>query len=142
MEVHEVAVAFGESEMLKGNEYLVQDISQGTYGPEQIARFIHKLQETVATVDFQKNCVFIDEAGFHSQLMRGRAWSKVGTPANVKVHTQKGVNLRIDRERVSFRGIRRNPLKQGDELTPRIAEACNTVATKDCLQWVKHAESY
>lgn len=37
----------------------------------------------VAGVDFQKNCVFIDEAGFHSQLMRGRAWSKVGTPANI-----------------------------------------------------------
>ncbi|KAI8883902.1 hypothetical protein K501DRAFT_156682, partial [Backusella circina FSU 941] len=46
-----------------------------------------------ASVDFQNNCVFTDEAGFHSQLMRGRAWSKVGTPANVKVHIQKGVNL-------------------------------------------------
>lgn len=31
-------------------------------------------------------------------------------------------------------GIRRNPLKKDDELTPRIAEACNTVTTKDCLQ--------
>jgi hypothetical protein len=46
-----------------------------------------------AGVDFQKNCVFIDEAGFHSQLMRGPAWLKVGTPANVKMHTQKRVNL-------------------------------------------------
>ncbi|KAI8874521.1 hypothetical protein K501DRAFT_101117 [Backusella circina FSU 941] len=63
------------------------------YGPEQIARFIHILQETGATVGFQKNCVFIDEVGFHSQLRRGRAWSKVDTPANVKVHTQKDVNL-------------------------------------------------
>ncbi|KAI8635725.1 hypothetical protein BD408DRAFT_357050 [Parasitella parasitica] len=29
-----------------------------------------------AGVDFQRNCVFIDEAGFHSQMMRGKAWSK------------------------------------------------------------------
>lgn len=206
--------------------------------------------------------MFIDEAGFHSQLMRGRAWSKVGTPANVKVHAQKGVNLSMiecicARGIISFTkviplkigdaeliekefnsevsakkrkrnteelkkqkplkkgttayhivkyvktvmdvldknemkgffivmdncrvhhsrfvvdaiekreykplfmppyspflnpieecwskiksGIRRNPLRKGDELTPRIAEACNTVTTKDCLQWVKHAESY
>jgi hypothetical protein len=27
-------------------------------------------------------------------------------------------------------GIRRNPLKKDDELTPHIAETCNTVATK------------
>ncbi|KAG1462229.1 hypothetical protein G6F56_005559 [Rhizopus delemar] len=33
-------------------------------------------------------------------------------------------------------GIRRNPLKIGDELTPRIAEACNMVTTKDRLQWL------
>ncbi|KAG2201908.1 hypothetical protein INT46_001567 [Mucor plumbeus] len=39
-------------------------------------------------------------------------------------------------------GIKRNPLKKGDELTPLTAEACNTATTKDCLQWVKHAESY
>ncbi|KAI8883903.1 hypothetical protein K501DRAFT_183453 [Backusella circina FSU 941] len=38
--------------------------------------------------------------------------------------------------------IKRSPLKKGDKLTPRVAEACNTVTTKDCLQWVKHAESY
>ncbi|KAI9478548.1 MAG: hypothetical protein EXX96DRAFT_505072 [Benjaminiella poitrasii] len=44
-------------------------------------------------VDFKKNYMFIDEAGFHSQMTRGRAWSKVGTPANVKVHIQKDVNL-------------------------------------------------
>ncbi|KAI8078245.1 uncharacterized protein B0P05DRAFT_470602, partial [Gilbertella persicaria] len=40
-------------------------------------------------VGSQKNCVFIDKAGFHSQLMRGRARPKVSTPANLKVHTQK-----------------------------------------------------
>jgi transposase len=46
-----------------------------------------------ADVDFQKNCVFVDEAGFNAHLMRNRAWAKIGDPAVVKVHTQKGVNL-------------------------------------------------
>jgi hypothetical protein len=27
-----------------------------------------------AGVDFQRNCVFVDEAGFHSQIVRNRAW--------------------------------------------------------------------
>jgi thymidine kinase len=39
-----------------------------------------------AGVDFQRNCVFIDEAGFHSQMMRSPAWSKVGTAATVQDH--------------------------------------------------------
>lgn len=49
-----------------------------------------------ASVDYQKKkCVFIDEAGFNSQLTRSRAWSKIGTPAKVSVNTQKGVNISI-----------------------------------------------
>lgn len=43
----------------------------------------------------KKNCVFIDEAGFNSQLTRSRAWSKIGTPAKVSVNTQKGMNISI-----------------------------------------------
>ncbi|CEP12447.1 hypothetical protein [Parasitella parasitica] len=46
-------------------------------------------------VDFQKNCVFIDEAGFHTQMMRSRAWSKKGDPANVEVHARRGANITI-----------------------------------------------
>lgn len=52
-------------------------------------------QWKAAGVNFRENCVFIYEAGFNSQLMRGRAWSKFGEPAIVKVHTQKGVNISI-----------------------------------------------
>lgn len=48
-----------------------------------------------AGVDFKKNCVFIDEAGFNSHMIRGRAWSKVGEPASVKVHTRRGLNLSL-----------------------------------------------
>ena len=38
--------------------------------------------------------------------------------------------------------IRRNPLKKGDELTPRIAEACKTVTVEYCQGWIRHAETY
>ncbi|CEP20206.1 hypothetical protein [Parasitella parasitica] len=46
-------------------------------------------------VDFQKNCVFVDEAGFNTHMIRGRAWSKVGEPANVTVYKQRGANISI-----------------------------------------------
>ncbi|KAI9281504.1 hypothetical protein BY458DRAFT_574879, partial [Sporodiniella umbellata] len=46
-----------------------------------------------ACVIFSESCIFIDETGFHSQLMRSRAWSKVGDPAIVKARTKKGVNI-------------------------------------------------
>jgi transposase len=58
-------------------------------------RFNIITQWRAAGVNFNENCVFVDEAGFHSQMMRGRAWSKKGDPALVKVHTQKGVNISI-----------------------------------------------
>lgn len=50
----------------------------------------------------KKNYVFVDEVGFHAQMIRGRAWSKKGDPAVVKVHTQKGVNISIVGYIVSF----------------------------------------
>lgn len=46
-------------------------------------------------VDFRKNCVFIDESGFNTHMIRGRAWSKVGEPASVTVHKQRGANISI-----------------------------------------------
>jgi hypothetical protein len=39
--------------------------------------------------------IVLDEAGFHSQLIKSRSWSKVGDPAIVKVYMQKGVNICI-----------------------------------------------
>jgi transposase len=38
--------------------------------------------------------------------------------------------------------IRRNPLEEGDELTPRIAGAFCTVIVEDCQGWIRHAETY
>lgn len=46
-------------------------------------------------VDFQNNSVFIDKAGFNSHQTTSRTWSVKGTPAQVEVPTQKGVNFRI-----------------------------------------------
>jgi len=48
-------------------------------------------------VDFRNNCVFVDEADFNTHMIRGRAWSKVGEPANVTVHKQRGANISIVR---------------------------------------------
>lgn len=48
-----------------------------------------------ASIDFLKNCVFVYEAGFHSQIMRGRACLKAGGLAKVKVYNQKCVNINI-----------------------------------------------
>lgn len=68
-------------------------------------------------VDFLKNCVFVDEAGFHSQMMRGRGWATVGKPASVKVPMQKGINISIvgcisPFGTISFSKV--EPLKQSD----------------------------
>ncbi|KAG1053493.1 hypothetical protein G6F43_004434 [Rhizopus delemar] len=39
-------------------------------------------------MDFESNCVFIDEAGFHINMKRSFAWSRVGTRAIVKTKTK------------------------------------------------------
>ena len=68
-------------------------------------------------VDFKTNCVFVDEAGFHTQMIRGRAWSKKGDPAVVQVHTQKSVNISIIGRTSPFGVInfsKVEPLKKSD----------------------------
>lgn len=40
-------------------------------------------------VDVQKNCIFVDEAGFNTHMIRERAWSKIGEPANITIQKQK-----------------------------------------------------
>lgn len=47
------------------------------------------------SVGFQKNCVFLGEAGFNTRMIRGRAWSKKGEPANLTVHKRRGANINI-----------------------------------------------
>lgn len=58
-------------------------------------RFDIITQWKAARVNYRENCVFVDEAGFHTQIIRSRAWSRKGDPAVVKVQRQKGVNISI-----------------------------------------------
>lgn len=46
-------------------------------------------------VDFQNNCVFVDEAGFNTHMIRGRACSEVREPAYVTIYKQRGAKISI-----------------------------------------------
>ncbi|KAG2201534.1 hypothetical protein INT47_007411 [Mucor saturninus] len=46
-------------------------------------------------MDFQKNCVSIDEAGFNVNITRNRGWSKRGTPAKAIVPSARSTSITI-----------------------------------------------
>ena len=46
-------------------------------------------------VDYMKNCMFVDEAGFNSHQTGSRGWSKVGELAVAKIPKKEGVNISI-----------------------------------------------
>lgn len=46
-------------------------------------------------MDFKKNCVFLDEAGFNLYISRTRGWSRKGKPCRVLVPKSKGKNITI-----------------------------------------------
>ncbi|KAI8048502.1 DDE superfamily endonuclease-domain-containing protein [Thamnidium elegans] len=46
-------------------------------------------------IDFEKNCVFLDEAGFNPHISRSRGWSKKGKPAKSIVPTSRGTSITI-----------------------------------------------
>ena len=46
-------------------------------------------------IDFEKNCVFLDEAGFNLHISRSRGWSKKGKPAKSIVPTSRGTSITI-----------------------------------------------
>ncbi len=46
-------------------------------------------------MDFESNCVFLDEAGFNLHITRNRGWSKKGTPAKIEVPTSRGTSITI-----------------------------------------------
>lgn len=46
-------------------------------------------------MDFLKNCVFIDEAGFNINITRNRGWSKKGTPAKAIVPSARSTSITI-----------------------------------------------
>ncbi|KAF7725528.1 hypothetical protein EC973_009558 [Apophysomyces ossiformis] len=46
-------------------------------------------------MDFDNNCVFLDEAGFNLHMTRTRGWSKKGAPAKTTVPASKGTTITI-----------------------------------------------
>ncbi|KAG2199315.1 hypothetical protein INT47_012949 [Mucor saturninus] len=46
-------------------------------------------------MDFEKNCVFIDEAGFNINITCNRGWSKKGKPAKAIVPTSRSTSITI-----------------------------------------------
>jgi transposase len=48
-----------------------------------------------ADMDFMKNCVFLDEAGFNLHLSRTRGWSPKGSRCVIEVPNSKGSNITI-----------------------------------------------
>src|ERR1700738_4731917 len=51
--------------------------------------------ENMQDMDFSKNCVFIDEAGFNLHIQRNFGRSLKGTPAKGTVPTGRGVPVSI-----------------------------------------------
>lgn len=51
--------------------------------------------ERDSSMDFMKNCVFIDEAGFNMHVRRNVDRSKIGTPAKGVVPTNRGISITI-----------------------------------------------
>ncbi|KAG1532924.1 hypothetical protein G6F51_012873 [Rhizopus arrhizus] len=45
--------------------------------------------------DFEKNCIFLDEAGFNLHMTRTRGWSKKGKPAKAVVPASRGTSITI-----------------------------------------------
>ncbi|KAG2192483.1 hypothetical protein INT46_002772 [Mucor plumbeus] len=113
IEVDKVAVEFGDIEMLRRNEYLVEDISQSAedekmeeivleleemtitktktykkYGPEQIACYIHILQETGATIPKAAEACGIPTSSAHKILNQFN--DSNGTILPGSTSTQKG----------------------------------------------------
>ncbi|KAG1344247.1 hypothetical protein G6F62_004549 [Rhizopus arrhizus] len=64
--------------------------------PERILarkEWVEGLRDT--DVDYMRNCVFIDEAGFNANLRRSQGWSPKGQPAIVKVLTVRASSISI-----------------------------------------------
>jgi transposase len=46
-------------------------------------------------MDFEKNCVFVDESGFNFHMNRSRGWSKSGNPSKTSVPKVRGNNISL-----------------------------------------------
>lgn len=64
--------------------------------------FESKLQEL--GISYKTNCIFVDEAGFNANLIRGRGYSRKGEDAVVKTKTKRAVNVTI-LAAISYQGV-------------------------------------
>ncbi|CAO3613448.1 unnamed protein product [Cunninghamella echinulata] len=103
----------------------------------------------IVGIDFMKNRVSIDEAGFYSHMMKSCM-----VKGCCRIHHSRFVI-----EAIKSRGYKplfmppyyspflnpieeRKPLGKEDQLTSHTAEACKTVIVKDCLGWISHSEKF
>jgi transposase len=66
------------------------------------AYFVSKLQDL--GISYKTNCIFVDEAGFNSNLIRGKGYSKRGENAIVKTKTKRALNITI-LAAISYQGV-------------------------------------
>lgn len=55
-------------------------------------------------VSYKTNCIFLDEAGFNSNLIRGEGWSRKGENSIVKTKTKRALNITI-LAAISYQGV-------------------------------------
>ncbi|CEP15855.1 hypothetical protein [Parasitella parasitica] len=55
-------------------------------------------------VSYKTNCIFVDEAGFNANLIRGQGWSKKGESSIVKTKTKRAINVSI-LAAISYQGV-------------------------------------
>ncbi|CEG67929.1 hypothetical protein RMATCC62417_04276 [Rhizopus microsporus] len=65
--------------------------------PDTIENRKTTVESWIATtdMDFEKNCVFLDEAGFNLNTTRNRGWSKKDKPAKTIVLSARGISITI-----------------------------------------------
>ncbi|KAL4213081.1 hypothetical protein AB4K20DRAFT_1983283 [Rhizopus microsporus] len=86
-------------------------------------------------VDFQKYCGFIDEAGFHTQMMRSRAWSKKGDPATVEVYIRLEPLKRADMEKLEEEFQKpKGKKRKGDTLESSKPKLLKKIKKKNILE--------
>ncbi|CAO0796517.1 unnamed protein product [Mucor circinelloides] len=55
-------------------------------------------------VSYKTNCIFLDEAGFNANLIRGEGWSRKGENSVVKTKTKRALNITI-LAAISYQGV-------------------------------------
>ncbi|CEP13804.1 hypothetical protein [Parasitella parasitica] len=73
--------------------------------PDTIENRKTTVESWIATtdMDFEKNCVFLDEADFNLNITRNRGWSKKDKPAKTIVLSARGISIYWELFNLAFR---------------------------------------